>query len=225
MNAIDPLAPLTPSELVLLNGERFAKKVMLGNVSLLHSDTSVSAAQLAQAMIAASFLANEQVGAIRLEKHKKKALLGLRKVEVLYVLVGEEKISWPAPSLEAGILSILDRSLQDEEWGDISNIIYAWLKEDSISPWNSAVEMLQSGMASRGMLEKIEEKKLKIFTAVHYELPQSTLNMSRQYAIDPVESLLNACENSRPEIWKMLIDQIKSAVKARTEQEETTTSF
>jgi hypothetical protein len=36
---------------------------------------------------------------------------------------------------------------------------------------------------------------------------------------------LNACENSRPEIWKMLIDQIKSAVKARTEQEETTTSF
>ena len=224
MNAIDTIALLTPSELVLLNGERFAKKVMLGNVSLLHSDASVSAAQLAQSMIAAAFLANEKAGAIRLDKHKKKALLGLRKVEVLYAFPGE-KISWPTPSLEAEILSILDRSLQDEEWGDISNIIYAWLREDSASPWTSAVTMVQAAMASRGMLEKIEEKKLKIFTAVHYELPESTLQTSRQYPVEPVEALLRSCEQNRPEIWKLLNDQIKSAVKARTEQDENTTNF
>jgi hypothetical protein len=225
MSIIDPQSPLTPSELVLLNGERFAKKVMLGNISLLHSDASVSVAQLGQAILAAAFLTNEQQGAIRLEKRKKKAMLGLRKVEVLYALAGARDVTWPAPSLEADVLSVLARSQKDDEWGDISNIIYAWLREDSTSPWQSAIELIKSGMASRGMLEKFEEKKLKIFTSIRYELPQSTLNLSKEYPIEPVEALLRACENNRPEIWKLLIDQIKSAIKARTEQDQDTSDF
>ncbi len=30
--SLSPTSPFTPSELVLLNGEHFAKKVMLGNI-------------------------------------------------------------------------------------------------------------------------------------------------------------------------------------------------
>jgi len=225
MSIIDPQTPLTPSELVLLNGERFAKKVMLGNISLLHSDASVSVAQLGLALIATAFLANEQQGVIRFEKRKKKAMLGLRKVEVLYALTGVRSVTWPAPSLEAEILSILARSQNDDEWGDISNIIYAWLREDSASPWQAAIELIKSCMADRGLLEKIEEKKLKIFTSIRYELPQSALNLSREYPIEPIESLLSACEQNRPEIWKLLTDQIKSAIKARTEQDQDTSDF
>jgi hypothetical protein len=225
MSMIDPQSPLTPSELVLLNGERFAKKVMLGNISLLHSDASVSVAQLGQAIFAAAFLANEQQGAFRLEPRKKKAMLGLRKVDVLYAIPGARDVIWPGPSLEADILALLARSQGDDDWGDISNIIYAWLKEDSSSPWQSAIDLIKSGMASRGLLEKFEEKKLKIFTSIRYELPESTLNLSKQTSIEPVEALLRSCENSRPELWKLLTDQIKSAIKARTEQDDDTTDF
>ena len=51
---IDPSNPLSPSELVLLNGDKFAKKVMLGNVKLMHTDASVSTAQLGLAILAAA---------------------------------------------------------------------------------------------------------------------------------------------------------------------------
>lgn len=225
MSMVDSQSPLTPSELVLLNGERFAKKVMLGNISLLHSDASVSTAQLGQAILASAFLANSQLGAIRLESRKKKAMLGLRKVEVLYALPGAKDIDWPAPSLEAEILAILSRSADDDERGEISNIIYAWLREDSASPWQSTIELIKSGMASRGLLDKFEEKKLKIFTSVRYELPESTRNLSKEIPIEPVESLVRVCESNRPEIWKLLTDQIKSAIKARTEQDQDTSDF
>ena len=36
-NTINPKTPLSPSELVFLNGEQFAKKVMMGNIELLCS--------------------------------------------------------------------------------------------------------------------------------------------------------------------------------------------
>lgn len=221
MSAIDPLVPLTPSELVLLNGERFAKKVMLGNVKLLHSDASVSVAQLGQAILAAAFLANEGLGAVRLEKRKKKAMFGLRKVDSLYVLTGVKDITWPAPSLESDILSLVPHSQEDQERGEVSNIIYAWLREDSGSPWGSAIELVKSNMASRGMLDKIEEKKLKILTTTRYELPQGTMELGAQYPVDSVESLLKSCESGRPDLWKLLTDQIKSAIKSRTEQDDT----
>ena len=42
---VDPAASLTPSELVLLHGEKFAKKAMLGNTELLHIDAKVSTAK------------------------------------------------------------------------------------------------------------------------------------------------------------------------------------
>lgn len=220
MSPIDPLAPLTACELVLLNGERFAKKVMLGNLKLLHSDASVSAAQLGQAILAAALLANEQMGAIRFEKRKKKALLGLRKVDSLYALPGVKDITWPAPSLESDILSLVGRSQNDESLSEVPNIVYTWLREDSGSPWETVVELVKSSMASRGLLDEIEEKKLKILTTTRYELPQSTADLSREYPVAPVESLLKTTESGRPELWKLLTDQIKSAIKARTEQDD-----
>lgn len=219
MSPIDPLEPITPSELVLLNGERFAKKVMFGNLKLLHTDASVSAAQLGQTILAAAFLANEKIGAIRFDKRKKKAMLGLRKVESLYAVPGVKNIIWPAPSLEADILSLVGRFKDDEVMSEVSKIVYTWLGEDSGSPWGSAVELVKSHMASRDLLDGIEEKKLKILTTTRYELPQSTADLSREYPVEPVESLLKTTESGRPDLWKLLNDQLNSAIKARTEQD------
>ncbi len=76
-NTVDPDHPLTPSELVYLNGEMFAKKVLLGNVDLIHSDEKVSLIQLGGAILATAILASEQAGALRLEVRERKGLLGL----------------------------------------------------------------------------------------------------------------------------------------------------
>ncbi len=82
--SLAPTSPLTPSELVLLNGEQFAKKVMLGNIKLLHTDASVSISQLAQAILTAAVLGDEFSGNLHLEVRQEIAMFGLRIKKIIY---------------------------------------------------------------------------------------------------------------------------------------------
>jgi len=172
--------PLSPSELVLLKGEQFAKKSFSGNIKLLHTDNKVSAKEVSQAIMMAALLANEQTGAVRLEVGRKKALLGLRKVNTLFVTPGDITVSWPDNSLESEIPILAEQLLDEKERNEVSTIFYTWLRKDSANPWQSAVELVKEGMASREYLEKIKQKKLKFFTLTHYELPESTSSLATQ---------------------------------------------
>ncbi len=216
----NPSNPLSSSELVLLNGDQFAKKIMIGNIKLLHTDASVSISQLGQAILAAGVLAAEAAGNLQLEVRQEKALFGLRKVKNLYANPTPTPVEWPKYSLEAQLPPIAERFKNDQESHEVSNLIYAWLRQDSSSPWQSTIEMVQSGLAERGLLDTSEETKLKVFTKINYSLPESTASLAAQQPIEPVKQLLANCENDRREIWDLLVKQIKSAIKARTEQDD-----
>ena len=152
--SLDPTNPLSASELVLLNGDQFAKKVMLGNIKLLHTDASVSVSQLAQAMLVAAVLADESSGNLRLEVRQEKAMFGLRKVKNLYANPTPHPVEWPQFSLESQLPQIAERFKNDDDSHRVSNLIYAWLRQDSSSPWQSTIEMVKSGLTERGLLEK-----------------------------------------------------------------------
>jgi hypothetical protein len=217
-NSIDPDNPLTPSELVFLNGEQFARKVTLGNVELMHSGEKVSLAQLAGAILAAAILACEQAGAIRLELKDRKAMLGLRKVRDLYAVpVANPRDNLPEGSLEATFAE-LATYLAPQDKNDIYHMLYTWLRKDSMAPWNTVLELLKAAMAERGMLEAVEEKKLKIFTVTHYTLPERTTRLVKGQPAGPVKALLESCQRARPEVWKELEEGIKKAIAARTER-------
>jgi hypothetical protein len=221
-NSPDMNSQFAPSELVLLNGEKFAKKVMAGNIQLLHNQEKVSVAQLGQAMLTAAFLASERAGNIRLETRQKKAMLGLRKVTNLYAIPVSATPAWPEHSFEAQIYSLADRLGQHNE---VNDIIYAWLGQDSGNPWNSAIELVKEGMAERGLLERTEEKKLKIFTSVKHELPQSTATQAAQEPIASIRQLLVENERDRREVWDLLAKQIKKGIKDRTEKQDMDMDF
>jgi len=216
----NPANPISSSELVLLRGDQFAKKVMIGNIKLLHTDASVSISQLGQAILAAAVLAAEAAGNLQLEVRQGKAMFGLRKVKNLYANPTPTPVEWPKYSLEAQLPPIAERFKNDQDSHEVSDLIYAWLRQDSSSPWQSAIEMVQSGLAERGLLDTSEETKLKVFTKINYSLPESTASMAAEQPIEPVKQLLANCENDRREIWDLLVKQIKSAIKARTEQDD-----
>jgi hypothetical protein len=216
----NPGNPISSSELVLLRGDQFAKKVMIGNIKLLHTDASVSISQLGQAILAAAVLAAEAAGNLQLEVRQGKAMFGLRKVKNLYANPTTTPVEWPEYSLEAQLPPIAERFKNDQDSHEVSNLIYAWLRQDSSSPWQSAIEMVQSGLAERGLLDTSEETKLKVFTKINYSLPESTASLAAEQPIEPVKQLLANCENDRREIWDLLVKQIKSAIKARTEQDD-----
>jgi hypothetical protein len=217
---IYPGQPLSASELVLLNGEKFAKKVMMGNIQLLHTEESVSVAQLGQAILAAAVLASESSGNLELEARQEKALFGLRKVTNLYANPRHQANEWPEAFLESQFFQITGRLKTEVGNNQVSNILYAWLREDSGSPWQSAIELVKAGMARRGLLEAYEEKSLKIFTVTRYALPEGTKALAAGQSIHPVQQLLSNCENYRKDIWDLLIKQIKKAIKDRTEQDD-----
>ena len=219
-NTIDPDNPLTPSELVFLNGELFAKKVMLGNVDLLHSDEKVSLAQLGEAILATAILACEQAGAFRLEVRERKATLGLRKVRELFAVPAKPGENLPEHSLEATFAE-LAIYLEQKNKNDTYTMLYTWLRQDAMSPWNSAMELLKAGMAKRGLLDATEEKKLKLFKVTRYSLPEQTAMLVKGQSIGPVKAMLDTCERTRPDVWKELESAIKKAIAARTESSKT----
>lgn len=214
------MSPLTPSELVFLNGQLFAEKAWVGNVSLLHTEAKVSATQLGQAMLAAAFLAADQAGSIRLEVRQKKVLLGLGKAEALFADPGDPAVVWPEQSLESRLRELADQWWHNGGRNEVAYVLYGLLGQDSANPWQDAVEMVKAGLAARGLLHKVEERKLKILTFSHYELPESTSAMLLRQPIEPVQQLLAECQSARPPVWKLLVADIKKAIKMRTEQME-----
>ena len=218
-NTIDPDRFLTPSELVFLNGEQFAQKVMLGNVELMHNKEKVSLTQLGMAIVAAAFLGCEEAGAFSLGVGERKAMLGLRKVREVYAVPGSARVLLPNGSLEATLANLAER-YEDSDEHTVQNLVYAWLGEDTTSPWNHALGLLKEGMAKRGLLEAREEKKLKIFTVTHYFLPDETRRLLSGQSVGSVKQMLDGCAQSRPEIWKLLESGIKKAISARTESSD-----
>jgi hypothetical protein len=218
-NTVDSNILLTPSEVVFLNGEIFAKKMALGNVQLLSSDEKVSLSQLGQTILATAILACEQAGAFLLEVKEQKAMLGLRKVQKLFAVPAKPSENLPEHSLEA-TFSELAIHLAPQDKNDIYSMLYSWLRQDSSSPWNTALELLKAGMAKRGILDTTVEKKLKIFTVTNYTLPERTARLIKGQPVEPVKALLDNCAHTRPEVWKMLESGIKKSINARTESSD-----
>lgn len=215
-NTIDPNNPLTPSEVVFLNGEAFAKKAVLGNVELLHSDEKVSLAEFGKAILTSAILGCEQAGAFRLELREQKAMLGLRKAQRLFAVPAVPRVNLPEHSLEATFFDLATHlALKDKN--DIYTMVHTWLRQDTTSPWNTALELVQAGMARRGLLEATQEKKLKVFTVTRYTLPERTIRLAKGQSVGAVKALLENCERTRPEVWKELEAGIKKAITARTE--------
>jgi hypothetical protein len=217
---LDPAYPLTPSELVFLNGEIFAGKAILGNMPLLQTDQSVSTSQLGQAVLAVAFLANEHVGAFSLGVAQKKAMLGLRKVKTLTAIPGKNSPAWPPGSLESELLALARDRYASGKSTEVNDLIYNWLRSDSQDPWTRVLETLQHALADRGLLERRDVKKLKIFTKTKFSLPAATAEMAEKTVVMPVQQILGDCERQRSEDWKLLNKLIKKAISARTEQDD-----
>lgn len=210
-------AALSASEMVYLQGDKFAQKAGIFNkVKLLHIDQDVNVNELVMNMLAAAFLWAEESGAVRLEIRQKKVLLGLAKSTSLFV-DPVRLLDFPKDSFEAALYPLASQ-LAVKNQNEVSNVIYAWLGADSSSPWDEAVKMVQWGLAKRGLLEVIQEKKLKIFTVSHFEIPLATVQLANTLRPEGIQSMFLRCQQTRPEVWKMLAKHIKSGVDSRKEQ-------
>lgn len=208
-------APLvfTPSERVLLFGDRFAKAAgMLGDSEVvLSSGAKVGADELAVNAIAAAYLACEQAGAVRLEIRQGKAMFGLVTTRSLHVAPGQKHVSWPEGSLESWVVQGAGR---EPKVSGLSQGLLCSGKENS--PSQTMFGRLKAALAARGILHAESKTTLKVFTSVTYTFPDHARAAAEQGGTQHVQALLDACRQQRPDVWKELKGGIDSAINAMT---------
>ncbi|MBA3074356.1 MAG: hypothetical protein FP831_12210, partial [Anaerolineae bacterium] len=95
----------TPSELILLNGDKFAPEVESNGHQLLCSDGMVNGHYLAVMMTAAAILANEEEGALVVElREQKKRLFSSASTTRVFIRPVGQPPSWNGYTLESAIL-------------------------------------------------------------------------------------------------------------------------
>ena len=207
---------LTPSERVLLFGDRFSTPAgMLGySEVVLSSGSKVDADKLATSILAAAFLANEQAGAIALQPRQGKAMFGLMSTEHLHAVPGARQVGWPEGSLERVI------AISVQQHPKVDDLVSGILGQRSQSPAQALCARVKAGLASRGVLHAEERKTLKIFTSVTYHLPDYARWSAEQTGFAHVEQMLNATAHQRPQLWNALTRNIKSAITFMTESND-----
>lgn len=169
---------------------------------LLDGKTGVSAKELVSNMLKAALLAHEKAGTIRLEteEHTSK---DSRTVALIAVPTGKT-IEWPPATLESRLL--LDKR------ACVSDLVFDWLYEDSKDPWMRAAEQCKIMLVIRGVANRVSKKQGK----ARYLFTENSLLTTSKSAAQPVKDLLTHCQQSTPETWDLLTEEINEAVKRRT---------
>jgi len=207
--------PLTPSELVYLHGEQYAKKHFINNVKLMHVDLSISSAELAYAMLSTAFLACEAEGVLLLQPGTQKRLIGSR--DVLFAQVSATGAVWPQPSIEYR-LAVLSQGLAPRGNNIIPTIVYHLLDADCVAPATEMIELCKPYLAQRGLVNQGQKKALGFIPVTTYELPDTTTQGAAQFPMERINQMLSAAQQSRPAVWKLLIEGIKRGIAQRVEQ-------
>ena len=198
---------LTPSEIILLHGDKFARTSSAAVELWGWVGFNVNALTLA-----AAFLANEQAGAVHLEVRQEKALFGLLRLDKLCALRGDHRISWPAHSLESRMWPLAGNY--------VSEIVADWLGGKYPSPWKEVGNRVRAELVSRGLLQKERKSGLKgLFAGESYVLPAETAALATQQSIEPIVELLETCRRTRPEVWRLLIEGINKGISKCTESD------
>lgn len=207
--------PFTPSELILLNGDKFAPEVETDGHQLLCSDGMVNGNYLAVMMVAAAILANEEEGAlfVELAEQKKKLFSSKSRQQVLLRPAGLTP-SWNGYTLESAVLFSTGQLFATQADCSVRNVIYTFLMEDRKQPWTKVIEFVEWGLATSNWLMPVEGDATGAFE-VPFICPQKVQELAFSQPMGPVKSLFSTCKANTPELWKVLLAEIDQALKER----------
>jgi hypothetical protein len=210
-----PPVVVTPSERVLLFGDRFSEPggMLSTTEAILSTGNKVKLDPLVHHAVAAALLAAEQSGSLRLEIRDGKAMFGLMKTQNLHMVPGPRTVAWPQGSLE----SYASQAVATQP--GVGNWVSAIIHERQQTPAYRIVNIIKHGLATRGVLHAEQKTSLKIFTSVTYSLPPANLAAAERGGFAHVQEMLARCQRERPQVWEALIRGIKSGIAWMTEQD------
>jgi hypothetical protein len=162
-------------------------------------------------MVAAVVLANEKLGALRLEMVEHKTFFSQKKTVELVVSVAGNLLGWPGDTLEAMIPDWTKRLGK----GPLTTVLENVIGEPCEYPWLKIIDRVAWGMASSGWLLRVQGDAAKAFTT-DFVCPARVRELAMQQSIVPLQQLFLECRNTHPEIWNALQEALSQAVAARS---------
>lgn len=191
-----PPAPLTPSDRMIFALLGKVGAIENGIARIVIDEQREDADDDMSLAIATAFLAREHAGAITLER------IGSQ----LFAGATDKQCNWPNGSLESGLKGA----------GQINRLVSEWIGSNSSEPAEDALRRSLSKMETRTLTEKEYRRVLGLFTMV------SSYNVvpgRNQYSsIDDPQQLVQQCQQTRPEVYRGLIDESVKAFKDRYEE-------
>lgn len=205
----------TPSEHILLNGEKYAQEAEGKNsLPLLISDKIVNGPELAASMLAAAILVNESENALILEVRRSRKLFVAALRQDLYLRPGGVSPNWSGFTIESAVLFI-SRNLHSIGAGStVRNLVYTMLTENQREPWKKIIELVEWGLASSNWLIPVEGEAAAAFSTP-FICPEKVRELALQQPAAPFKDLLSACRKTRPEIWNLMMEEIDQAFRDR----------
>lgn len=202
--------PLAPSELVLLHAEHFAplaetELTKVTEIAPFPDKPAVSAMLLVTCLVAAALLAGEQAGSLTLTLGQRRTWLGLWRRPALYLQSGSVTGSWPAHSLEAQFDRQLARSISLGTVSlDMVQLLRQWAALDKTKACLGMVERIQQGLAARGLLQLVQNRRPNTPVQRSYLIPSATRALANNGPWSNVQSLLAQGQQTRPMVWEQL---------------------
>jgi hypothetical protein len=207
-------SPFTPSELILLNGDKFAPEVESDGHQLLCSDGMVNGNYLAVMMTAAAILANEEEGALEVELREQKKKLFSSASSRVFIKPKGQPPSWNGYTLESAILFSTGQLFAVRGDNSVRNVVYSVLMEDRKYPWQKIIEYVEWGLATSNWLMPVEGYAVKAFQTP-FICPDKVQELAFAQPLAPVKQLFSKCKKITPELWKQLLEEIDLALKDR----------
>ncbi len=205
----------TPSEYILLNGDKFAPESRGENqLPLLCSDGSVDGVYLTTLMCAAALLANEFEGALELQLTHKKVAFGLKESSELILRPCGQTPNWNGYTLESGVMFVSSQSYSTRGDHSLRNAIYMLLAKDREHPWEKIVELVEWGLASSNWLMPVEGEAAAAFKTP-FICPAKVRDLAISQPSTPIVNMLTSCKKNRPELWRQMMTEISEAFEDR----------
>lgn len=205
----------TPSEYILLSGEKFSsEKTGENSIPLLASDATVDGPTLANLMCMAAILANEEEQAIVLELSSNKSLFGLKESTRLIIRPTRNAANWNGFTLESGVAFFATQAYAVSGDYSVKNTIYTILAEDRAKPWTKIIEMVEWGLAASNWLMPVGEQAASAFSTP-FICPSNVRDLVQAQPSSVVINLLTTCKKARPEIWRQMNLEITEAFENR----------
>jgi hypothetical protein len=208
---------LTPSELLLLHAEELINPDYSGRPEdttiLPHTDQRVPARDLAVNLFASAILANEEARAIHLETRERRRGEGLR--VGLYLRQGNIMPDWPDGSLEDSLDFLAGWGAHNGH-NEVWDLAYHLLERDDRRPETLVIAAAEEGLGRRGLLQECGDEDCPI-TPTRWVLRGRMARFVARESSQPVRSLLEQARGQRPEIWRLLLDELELALERRTE--------